>query len=106
MIRNNEELRDDKYHLSPCYKKFTRILASKKIDTKTIPKQENWSPALKSKLKILTKSSSNKLLAGLPPVKRPRNDNSAEDTAKPCKVCLRSSASTFSSAPVSPLGPD
>ena len=106
MIPNNEELRNDKYHLSPCYKKFTKILASKTIDTKTISKRENRGPALKSKLKILNRSSSNKLLAVLPPVKRPRNDDSAEDTAKPCNVSLRSSSSTFSSAPVSPLGPD
>ena len=73
---------------------------------KTISKHVNWGLALKSKLKRLTRSSPSKLLAGLPPVKRPGLDNSAEDSAKPCKLRLRSSSSTFSSPPRSPLGPD
>ena len=53
MIPNNEDLKNHKYHLSPCFKKFTRTLASKTIDTKTISKQENRGPA--SKFKFLTK---------------------------------------------------
>ena len=106
MIPNNEDPKNHKYHLSPCFKKFTRILVSKTIDTNTISKRENQGSALKSKLKRLTRSSSRKLLAGLPPVKRPRSDNSAEDSAKPCKLHLRRSSSTFTSPPLSPLGPD
>ena len=106
MIPNNEDLKNHKYHLSPYCKKFTRILASKAIDTKIISKRENRGLAIKSKLKRLTRSSSSKLLAGLPPVKRPRTDNSAEDFAKPCKLRLTSSSSTFSSPPLSSLGPD
>ena len=57
-------------------------------------------------MKRVTRSSSIKILAGLPPVKRPRTDNSAEDFAWPCKLRLRSSSSTFSSQPFSPVGPD
>ena len=106
IIPNNEDLENHKYHLSPCYKKITRILASKTIDMKTISKRENRGPAIKSKLKKLTRSSSRKLLSGLPPAKRPRTDNSAEDCAKLGKLHLRSSSSTFSSGPLSPLGPD
>ena len=36
MISNNEDLKNRKYHLTACYKKFTRIVASKTIYTKTI----------------------------------------------------------------------
>ena len=64
---------------------------------KTILKGENRGPAIKSKLKRLTRSSSSKLLAGLPPVRRPHTDNSAEDFATPCKLRLRSPSSTASS---------
>ena len=51
MIPNNEDLKNHKYHLSACYKKITRILASKTIYTKTISKRENRGPGIKSKLK-------------------------------------------------------
>ena len=57
-------------------------------------------------MKKLTRSLSSKLLSGLPPAKIPRTDNSAEDFAKLGKLRLRSSSSTFSSRPLSPLGPD
>ena len=85
MLYNSQQC---KYHMNPCYKKFTRISASKTIDTKTILKRENQGPAIKSKLKRLTRSSSIKLLAGLPTVRRPRTDYSAEDFATPCKLHL------------------
>ena len=87
--------------MNPCYKKFTRISASKTIDTKTILKRENQGPAIKSKLKRLTRSSSIKLLAGLPTVRRPLTEHSAEDFATPCKLHLRSPSSTVSSPPLS-----
>ena len=57
-------------------------------------------------MKRLTRSSSSELLTGLPPVKIPRTDNSAEGFAKPWKLRLRGSLSTFSSPPLSPLGPN
>ena len=85
IIPSNEDLKNHKYHLSPCYKNFTRILALKTIHMKTISKQENRGPARRSKLKRLTRSFSSKLLAGLPPAKRPCTDYSAEDFAKLAK---------------------
>ena len=54
MISKNEDLKNYNYHLSPCYKKFSRILASKTIDTKTITKRESRGLAI-------NRSSSSKL---------------------------------------------
>ena len=90
MIPKNEDLKNHKYHLTPCYKKFIRILSSETIDTKTISKRENRGSAIKSKSKRLTTSSSSKLLAGPPHVKRSHTDNSDKDFAKPCKLRLKS----------------
>ena len=70
-------------------------------ESKIISKWENRGPAIKPNLKRPTRSSSRKLSAGLPPVKRLRTNNYAEDFTKLCKLFLRSLSSIFRSTPLS-----
>ena len=103
MIPGNEDLKNCKYHLNPCYKKFTRILVTRSEDTKIFSKQENKTPSVKSKSKRPTRSSSSKILPGLPPVKRRRTHNPKEGFVSPSKLRLRSSSFILSSPSLSPL---